>query len=366
MNQAVDDQRLSKEAMLGKIGIVDADLLDKGTRFPNLAAMKIAGYWKNQGSDVQLCLAANDAEDCDRLFVSKVFTKTKIPEWLRRFDDRCEFGGTGFSLFKAEQLPSAVEHSKPFYDLYAPFVESFGAKKPHWMELYTKASIGFTSRGCFRRCSFCVNRNKTCSEKWSPVKEFLDKSRPHIVLLDDNVFACKDWREIFDELDATGKSFVYKQGVDIRLMTHDKAKALAKSKNYGDLYFAFDNPADEKEFRFGAKRFRAYCDKAARAFLLCGYHYNGVEELNSLFKRLDAVSDYGILQYIMRHENYLNDKYRALYIDLARWTNQAWFFKKIPFSVFCELHGSKKSKELVKSNELKQFVPHFEKMFWQQ
>ena len=37
-----------------RIGIIDADLLDKGTRHPNLALMKISGYYKAQGDDVEL------------------------------------------------------------------------------------------------------------------------------------------------------------------------------------------------------------------------------------------------------------------------------------------------------------------------
>lgn len=32
-----------------KIGLIDADLLDNGTRHPNLALMKIAGYYKDTG-----------------------------------------------------------------------------------------------------------------------------------------------------------------------------------------------------------------------------------------------------------------------------------------------------------------------------
>lgn len=31
-----------------KIGLVDADLLDGGTRHPNLALLKIAGFFKRQ------------------------------------------------------------------------------------------------------------------------------------------------------------------------------------------------------------------------------------------------------------------------------------------------------------------------------
>ncbi len=32
-----------------KLGIIDADLLDNGTRHPNLACMKISTYYKNLG-----------------------------------------------------------------------------------------------------------------------------------------------------------------------------------------------------------------------------------------------------------------------------------------------------------------------------
>ena len=37
-----------------KIGIIDADLMDNGTRHPNLALMKISGYYKEKGHDVNL------------------------------------------------------------------------------------------------------------------------------------------------------------------------------------------------------------------------------------------------------------------------------------------------------------------------
>lgn len=44
-----------------KVGIIDADLLDHGTRHPNLALEKIAGYCKSQGHEVRLiCDYSND------------------------------------------------------------------------------------------------------------------------------------------------------------------------------------------------------------------------------------------------------------------------------------------------------------------
>ena len=347
-----------------RAGFVDVDLLDKGTRFPNLALMKLAGFYRERGVDVKLCLTSADAEDRDKLLVSKVFTASKAPEWLRRFDGRSELGGTGFNLFAAKSFPPEVEHCKPFYDLYAPFVKTLSPKRSKVRDAYAKASIGFTSRGCFRQCSFCVNRAKTKSERWSPVSEFLDASRPYVFLLDDNVFACKDWREIFDELNETGKAFAFKQGLDIRLTSPDKARALAESKTYGDLYVAFDRLKDEREFRRGAKILRDHCNKQTRAFLLTGFYARDEEELDSLFKRIEVVSEYGILPYVMRHERLASDAFRALYVDVARWANQAQFFKKRSFAEFCGQYGSKRSRELIASNELREFVPVFERTFW--
>jgi len=346
------------------IGLVDADLLDGGTRFPNLALMKIASFERSRGAAVRLCLTAADATPCAKIFVSKVFTKSRVPRWIEEIADRCEFGGTGFNLVDAPPLPPEAERSKPFYDLYKQFVDSFGDAPPRWLDAYSKTSIGFTSRGCFRRCPFCVNRKKTRSERWSPVAEFLDETRPYVDLLDDNVFACKDWREIFAELESTGKRFAFKQGLDIRLTDREKAATLARAKYRGDVTFAFDNIADEREFRRGAENFRAECDKQAKAYLLCGFYQRGLDELRDLFKRLDVLAEYRILPYLMRHERYENDEYKAIYVDLARWLNQPGFFKKLSFLEFAEKAGSRKTRSALASNELASLKPWLERRFW--
>ena len=66
-----------------KIGIIDADLIGKKKhRFPNLACMKISSYYKNKGHNVRLLLSYDDIENYDRVFISKVFTDTPIPEGI--------------------------------------------------------------------------------------------------------------------------------------------------------------------------------------------------------------------------------------------------------------------------------------------
>lgn len=80
---------------------------------------------------------------------------------------------------------------------------------------YTDMSIVFMTRGCIRQCKFCVNQNYAKASVHSKIEEFFDPSRKYICLLDDNIFACKDWKSIFDELIATGHKFQFKQGMEM-------------------------------------------------------------------------------------------------------------------------------------------------------
>ena len=46
-----------------KIGLIDADLLDGGTRHPNLALLKISGFCKSRGYKVRLICNYDEIRD---------------------------------------------------------------------------------------------------------------------------------------------------------------------------------------------------------------------------------------------------------------------------------------------------------------
>ena len=194
------------------IGIVDADLIyKKKHRFPNLACMKISSYYKKQGHHVELLMSYNDIENYDKVFISKVFTDTLVPDGITELSF-VEYGGTGFFYDKAKPLPYEIEHSIPDYHLYDDFVSKAlenGSKKKE-LEYYTDYSIGFTTRGCIRGCSFCVNKNYKQCVKHSPISEFLDEDRKYICLLDDNILAWKEWKES-EEVKAKAESKLKEQ-----------------------------------------------------------------------------------------------------------------------------------------------------------
>lgn len=171
-----------------KIGIMDADLLENTRhRFPNLACMKLSGFYKEKGAHTELLSDYGKVREYDRVYISKVFTDTVVPEEILQLE-HVFYGGTGFFYDSAEPLPYEIEHHMPDYGLYDQMVErkKEAGEKHTAYQFYTDYSMGFLTRGCFRQCGFCVNHSSTQAVPASPLKEFYDESRKKICFLDDN------------------------------------------------------------------------------------------------------------------------------------------------------------------------------------
>ena len=325
-----------------QVGIIDADLIsNKKHRFPNLACMKISAYYKSLGHDVSLLQSYNDVENYDKVFVSKVFSETPVPNGILELP-HVEHGGTGFYYKNAPQLPQEIEHSMPDYHLYDNFVSNLlesGVKRSQ-LKYYLDFSIGYTTRGCIRGCSFCVNEDYKASVIHSPVQEFLDPDRKYICLLDDNVLACKDWRSIFDQLNATGKRFQYKQGMDERLLTDEKCEVIFSSNWIGDYIFAFDNIKDRHLVEQKLQLMREHTAVIPKFYVFCGFNHKvkdtypdrfWEEDIRDVFERIRVLMRYNALPYIMRYPLYKKSPYRGMYDTIARWCNQPSFIKKKSF-----------------------------------
>ena len=324
-----------------KIGIVDADLISrKKHRFPNLACMKISGYYKEQGHEVSLLLSYDEIENYDKVFVSKVFTDTPIPDGIIELPN-VEYGGTGFYFDQAPNLPDEIEHHFPDYHLYDDFVNAqieSGVRRIEFKE-FLDYSIGYVTRGCFRKCGFCVNKKYNRVFEASPLSEFYDPSRPKICLLDDNFFGYPKWRDIIQELHATGKPFKFKQGLDERLLTDEKCELLCQSKYDGAITFAFDNVDDYKIIERKLQLLRKYTQHQFNFYVLCGFASLDEKDIENVFVRIELLMKYRCTPYIMRYEKYKDSPHRGMYITLARWCNQFSFLKKKSFREYAIFAG---------------------------
>lgn len=320
------------------IGIIDADLLDNGTRHPNLALMKISGYYKERGNDVKLLFDYNNINDYDEVYLSKVFDFTKVPINFNDYKN-LHIGGTGIFWDEAPNLPYEIEHHMPDYSLYDDWINkeiNRGIKRTYFLD-YLDYSIGFATRGCVRKCPFCVNHKYNEVLKHSTIKEFYDSSKKYIYLWDDNFLAYKDWDKILDEIEGINKPFQFRQGLDVRLLTDEKAKRLSKMKYKGDFIFAFDNIDDKDIIINKLKLWKKYYNKKnnTKLYVLCGFDRNGkydkefwIQDIIDTLERIKILMEYGCVPYIMRYEKYEGSPYKGMYITLARWCNQPSFFKK--------------------------------------
>ena len=365
------------------VAIIDADLIGrKKHRFPNLASMKIAGFYKAKGHIVELKLDYKDLDRYDEVYISKVFTDTPFPETIKP-TDKIHLGGTGFYFDKAQDLPYQIEHHMPDYHLYDEWIENEVLKasseaerlgeifdKKRFMRQfkgYTDYSIGFMTRGCFRKCEFCVNKKYDRVYVHSTLDEFYSEDRKKICLLDDNFFGCITAKEMLEEIKQKNKSFTFKQGLDERLLTDEKCEMLFNSKYDGDYTFAFDKISDYPLIEEKLKMIRRYTQaKKIKFYVLVGFESTDEIDIENTFKRIELLFRYQCLPYIMRYQNknetpWRNSEFKGMYIAIARWANQPNLIKKMSFREFCE-----KNQKLKKTDGLcstMKSMQDFEKQF---
>ena len=373
------------------VGLVDADLLDNGSRHPNLALLKIAGFLHDNDVPFELILdSCADISKYERIFLSRVFTFTAMPSFYlnavgTESENKFALGGTGFyadesniktftearhkdmHIIETDRFLNGYPNRRggpktygidmarqmPYYHLYDSFVDKqvlLGFKREKFKD-YQKYSIGFLTRGCIRHCPFCVNKTESTIHRYSELDWFLDNERdekgrlirPYVYLWDDNFLASdiSVWKPLLQQLIDTGRPFQFRQGLDERMLAQsphgeEMARMLSKSKYHGDFIFAFDNWRDRDVIEQALKIWKRYNPKKGTKFyLFCGFMQNKYniekfyKDIWELFHRIKILMQYGCVGYVMRHQDYHNAPISNLYIQIARWCNQQQFYKKM-------------------------------------
>lgn len=369
-----------------RVGLVDADLLCNGTRHPNLALLKIAGYLFDNDVPYDLILDPNaDISQYSHIYMSRVFSFTKEPAFYDNASEseRKKFhkGGTGYyatitsvSEFRKqrEEDMERLSHDKylntltckhsgkhginmatqmPDYHLYDKFVLQqikLGFKRDKYKD-YLDYSIGFLTRKCFRHCPFCVNKLEDNVVPYSELEWFHDKTRPHVYFWDDNFLAApyEIWKPRLQYLIDHKISFQFRQGLDERMLAQsphgeEMAEMLSRSRYHGDFIYAFDNWRDKELIEKALKIWKKHNPKKGTKFyLFCGFMQTQdnkkkfYRDIWELFQRIKVLMSYGCVGYVMRHEDYHKAPISNLYIQIARWCNQQAFYKKMSFWEFC-------------------------------
>jgi hypothetical protein len=157
------------------------------------------------------------------------------------------------------------------------------------------------------------------------VKDFWNGQK-EIKVLDPNITACREKRDLMNQYAETGAYIDFTQGIDIRCVNDDDINDLNRMK-LKRLHFAWDNPEDDLEDRFRnfAQKFRkkGHCKSV---YVLT--NYNSTMEQN--LYRIYTLRDLGYDPYVMIYNK--PDATREIR-NLQRWCNNKFIFKKcIDFS----------------------------------
>ncbi|MBA7468798.1 hypothetical protein ES707_04052 [subsurface metagenome] len=260
-----------------KVLLMDLDVIKKRKPSPNLALMKLSAYHKARGDEIFLNFPLNQP---DITYTSCVFTwnakrRSTVP-------NGAFIGGSGIDL-KAE-LPTEVEHIMPDYSLY-PGVDF---------------SLGFTSRGCIKRCPWCIVPEKEGQIKaWTRIYEFWDKRHRKIILLDNNLLAAPNWRQTMEDLIAENLEVDFNQGLDIRMLNEDNLGYLKRVKAKR-LRFAFDHIGYEKAVREGIELLRANGLGSRKLSFYLLYGFPIIEQ--ECIERVRILSSYNVDIYPMAYK----------------------------------------------------------------
>ena len=172
-------------------------------------------------------------------------------------------------------------------------------------------------------------------------------------MLDDNFLGCSKWKEMLLELQATGRQFQFKQGLDERLLTNEKCELLFSSKYDGDFIFAFDNIEDKKIIEKKAYLIRQYCKNKGqniKFYVLCGFDNDDKYDLDfwkqdvrNTFERIFILNKYNFKPYVMRFNKYNESPLYGSYVNIACWCNQPSLFNNLSYKQFCEKDDLRKS-----------------------
>lgn len=317
-------------------------LVDVDSTIPNLALMKLSGYHRNAGDTVELLRLGisyyPDAQsnrmvgagEYDKIYVSAIFKGTIDLVEFDMFTDinKVVFGGTGIDVLS--KLPDEVENSELDYSIYPD----------------NDIAYGFISRGCNRKCYFCVVPQK--EGKIKQVESDLNKiigTFKKVKFMDNNFLQLPNHLDILEWLGNKKTRCQFIQGLDIRMVTKENSIALSKLNYIGEYIFAFDDYKYRKFIESKLELLPWLKDWGAKFYV----YVHPDMKLSDTVNRIEFLRDRKLLPYVMRDISCWNSENSDFYTDLTSYANQPAFFKKMDFDTFVKKRNPHNSNRIERS-----------------
>lgn len=319
-----------------RIGLINVDGSSKKKKwgakiYPNLALGKIARYHKQQGDVVEWAEPYGffNEEPYDVLYASKVFNFSPDIDFSQYKYNELVKGGTGYDVNK--ELPTEIDRLQPDYTMFPTIPND--------------TAYGFLTRGCPRKCSWCVvPRKEGAVHKYMDIEEIAIEGRKNIVLMDNNILAIKDYAiEQMEKAIKLGLKIDFNQAMDARLVEDDLADVMAKVKwlESNRIRFGCDTKAqiEECERAILMLEQRGFKGQIFLYTMLHGSFEECYERIKHWQKRNLDVRKYHDRCYVYPHSQPFRDTIKPNVIpqwqkDLTQWCNKRQYFVSFDFKDF--------------------------------
>lgn len=284
-----------------------------GHNFPNLALMKLSAWHKKQGDIVEWYQPLFSRPD--KIYASKVFTFTPDYVDYSANDPEPYRGGTGYGIMSV--LDDEIENMTPDYSIYPNF----------------ENAIGFLTRGCIRKCKWCVVPKKEGDIRQVTSIEKISAGRRDIVLMDNN-FLAADRDFVKEQLSIVAKNkyrIDFNQGLDARLIDEENADWLSKCKYIRYLRFSCDTMSMLPHIKNTVNLLRkSGYSKDVFVYVLAQDLQESIERI----KELTSI-DKKITPFCQPYRDFINNTEPPVELKrLARWCNIQSIRKTISFEEY--------------------------------
>lgn len=199
-------------------------LIDVDSRLPNLALMKLSRHFKEKGKHVILGKRDLFIRGAKAVYGSCVFysdaSQRRVKRLKELYGDSIILGGSGVDI--RGRLPEEIDKLPPDYSLY-PELEDRG--------------IGFITRGCPRKCAFCIVPEKEGKPRQvGDLDSLIQKDRQKLILLDDNILAHPKAGDFLEQMASRQLKVNFTQTLDLRLVDKEKAALIGRIHSYNTRF----------------------------------------------------------------------------------------------------------------------------------
>ena len=224
------------------------------TKYPPLGLLKLGKLEERKWNDVKLVRGIESDVDFfpNKVYVTSLFTYSWKPvhEAINFYHKMFPYAEMHVGGIYVTLMPKHIKDVFPFARVHSGLVNEAENLLPayHLLKQVEKwkdwdRSIVFTSRGCIRKCQFCVvpRVEGGMRDEKPSILDLMHPSHRKVTIWDNNFLASPYAKSMLKELIDHGIEADFNQGLDARLMDEETASLLSDVKSKS-IHMAYDWP----------------------------------------------------------------------------------------------------------------------------